>query len=357
MMSSRLPLSLRIQLEMHRSLFDRDVAGHPLRQLFWECTLRCNLRCRHCGSDCKAQAEGRDMPLEDFTMVLDSISAHTDPHKVNVIITGGEPLMRPDLEKCGREIYRKGFPWGMVTNGYALTRERFQRLRESGLHAITVSLDGLEESHDWMRGREGSWSRASDAIRMIAESGIISDVVTCVNARNIGQLDAMKEHLISLGMKNWRIFTVFPQGRAKDDPEMKLSGVQIRKIMDFIVATRKEGRIACSFACEGFLGSYEGRVRDNYFSCIAGVNIASVLADGSISACASIRSDYHQGNIYKDDFWTAWTERFGPYRDRSWMKKDECAGCRHFRYCRGNGMHLRDGDGKLIQCLLGKMEA
>lgn len=296
------------------------------------------------------------MPLEDFTMVLDSISSHTDPHKVNVIITGGEPLMRPDLEKCGREIYRKGFPWGMVTNGYALTRERFHRLRESGLHAITVSLDGLEESHDWMRGRDGSWSKASEAIRMIAESGITSDVVTCVNARNISQLDAIKEHLISLGMKNWRIFTVFPQGRAKDDSEMKLSGVQIRQVMDFIVATRKEGRIGCNFACEGFLGPYEGRVRDNYFACIAGVNIASVLADGSISACASIRSDYHQGNIYKDDFWEVWNEKFVPYRDRSWMKKDECEDCRHFRYCRGNGMHLRDGEGRLIQCLLNRME-
>lgn len=342
---------------MHRSLFDRAVERHPLRQLFWESTLRCNLKCRHCGSDCKAMAEQEDMPFELFAKALDSIAEHTDPHKVFVVITGGEPLMRQDLEHCGVEIYRRGFPWGMVTNGYALTEERLASLRRSGLHTITISLDGLKEAHDWMRGRQGSWERASNAIRMVAKSGIISDVVTCVNARNISELPQLREHLIEAGMKGWRLFTVFPQGRAKNDPDMKLTGAQIIELMEFIRETRKEGRIACSFACEGFLGSYEGKVRDQWFECQAGISVASVLADGSISACASIREDYVQGNIHTDDFWTVWNERYLPYRDRSWMKNGVCSKCRYFRYCRGNGMHLRDENGQLMQCLLRKMQS
>lgn len=356
MMSSRLSPVQRLLLEMQRSIVRRTAAAHPLRELFWECTLRCNLRCRHCGSDCKVQEIAQDMPFDDFAKALDSIAAHTDPHKVMVIITGGEPLMRADLEDCGRKIYLKGFPWGMVTNGYALTEERFRRLRSSGLHSITISLDGLEEDHDWMRGRSGSFSRASEAIRIVAQSGILSDVVTCVNARNIGSLPAVKEHLISLGMKSWRIFTVFPQGRAKGNADMQISGEQLRSVLDFIIETRKEGRIGCNFMCEGFLGPYEGKVRDGFYTCNAGTTVASVLADGAISACASIRADYHQGNIYTDDFWDVWADRFKPYRDRSWMKKGPCAGCRHFRFCQGNGMHLRDENGDLMQCVLKKME-
>jgi radical SAM protein with 4Fe4S-binding SPASM domain len=83
--------------------------------------------------------------------------------------------------------------------------------------------------------------------------------------------------------------------------------------------------------------------------------VGSVLADGSISACASIRADYHQGNIYEDDFMEVWNTRFQPYRDRSWMYKEDCAACRFWKYCRGNGMHLRDENGELIQCLLKNM--
>lgn len=352
---SELSIVQRLALEMHRSMYLNAVKEHPLREVLWESTLRCNLRCRHCGSDCKAESNVSDMPIEDFLKALDSVSAHTDPHKVMVVVTGGEPLMRADLERCGCEFYRRGFPWGMVTNGFALTPERLERLLASGLRSITVSLDGMRQEHDWMRGREGSFEKAARAIRMIAQSGITNDVVTCVNRKNIDQLQMIHDFLVESGAGGWRIFTVFPQGRAKDDPDMQLSGSDIRRVMEFIKDVRREGKIRCSFACEGFLGRYEGQVRNNFYTCSAGVFTASVLADGSISACSSIRADYHQGNIYEDDFWEVWQHRFNRYRDRSWMQEGECAGCRYFRYCHGNGMHLRDSEGHLMQCLLNKM--
>lgn len=118
-MNINAPLSIRrrMGLEIFRRLENERTEEHQLKQLFWECTLRCNLHCRHCGSDCKKIAGHPDMPKEDFLRVLDSVSAQNDPHKIFVIITGGEPLMRKDLEECGRAIYERGFPWGMVTNG------------------------------------------------------------------------------------------------------------------------------------------------------------------------------------------------------------------------------------------------
>lgn len=346
----------RVALELWRKLEAERVETHPLRQLFWECTLRCNLACRHCGSDCKRVSEQPDMPLADFLGVLDNIATHTDPHKVFVIITGGEPLMRADLEQCGRAIYERGFPWGMVTNGLAMTKERFSRLLAAGMHSATVSLDGLEAEHTFMRGNDKSFKMASEAIAMMAaEKDFLFDVVTCVNRRNIDKLDTVKEHLLSLGCKRWRLFTVFPAGRAATDPELQLSREQMHQLMQYIAKTRKEGRIHAQYGCEGFLGTYEGEVRDRFFGCSAGVIVGSVLSDGSISACASIRADYHQGNIYKDDFWEVWNTRFEQYRNREWMKKDECKDCRFFRYCKGNGMHLRDENGKLMFCHIERM--
>ncbi len=346
-----LSLRRRLALDIARSLRRSETKDHPLRQLFWECTLRCNLECLHCGSDCKLSSRIPDMPKEDFFRVLDGIAARTDPHKVFVVVSGGEPTMRADLEECGKGIYERGFPWGMVTNGFALTRERFSGLLASGLHSMTVSLDGLKDNHEWLRGREHSFDRSVEAVRMALESKSIAfDVVTCVNRKNYPQLPEIKELLIDLGLKRWRLFSIFPEGRAAVNPDLLLPPEMYRGMLDFIRETRKEGRIEASYGCEGFLGRYEGEVRNHFFHCEAGVIIGSVLIDGSVSACTSIRADYHQGNIYNDDFWDVWTDRFQQFRDRTWMKKEECGECRYWKWCEGGGMHLRDSDGSLLLC-------
>ena len=356
MKSTPLTLKKKIALELWREQNKLAVKEHPLRQLFWECTLRCDLKCRHCGSDCKMQSESKDMPKEDFLRVLDGIAKKTDPHQVFVIISGGEPLMRKDIEDCGRAIYEKGFPWGMVTNGLHLTPQRWLGLLKAGIHSMTISLDGLEEDHNWMRGNDQSFQMVSQAIDMLVQTeGFLFDIVTCVTRRNYKKLDEIKEFLISKGVKRWRLFTVFPVGRAALDPMMRLMNEEFRGVFEFIKNVRKEGRIRADYGCEGFLGNYEGEVRNRLFSCQAGVSVGSVMADGSIAACASIRSDYHQGNIYEDDFMDVWENRYHPYRNREWMKKDECASCSYFRYCQGNGMHLRDGNGKLLFCHLHRL--
>ena len=314
----------------------------------------CNFRCPFCHNAGLVIGELPDkIECEEVLSYLNKRKGMLD----GVCITGGEPLMRTDLERCGRAIYDRGFPWGMVTNGLAMTRTRFERLLASGMHTATVSLDGMEEDHNYMRGNENSFRTASDAIAMMAaERDFVFDVVTCVTQRNIDKLDTIKEHLLSLGCTQWRLFTVFPVGRGATDDKLQLSSAQMRQLMDYIVRTRKEGRISVQYGCEGFLGAYEGNVRDRFFACQAGITVGSVLVDGSISACASIRADYHQGNIYKDDFWQVWTTRFASYRNREWMRKDECADCKYFRYCKGGGMHLRDENGNLILCHLNKMK-
>ena len=87
----------KIILSLFRHHKQNQSKLHELTYLFWECTLRCNLNCIHCGSDCYKEAMSPDMPLPDFLKVLDSIIPHVLPNKTMVVITGGEPLMRKDL--------------------------------------------------------------------------------------------------------------------------------------------------------------------------------------------------------------------------------------------------------------------
>jgi radical SAM enzyme (rSAM/lipoprotein system) len=289
------------------------------------------------------------MPAEDFLRVIDELTPFVDPNRVMVIFTGGEALLRRDIEQCGRELCRRGYPWGIVSNGL-LFGKRLEGLLKAGLHSATISLDGFDEAHNWLRGRPDSFRMAVWAIEhLVRTAGIVWDVVTCVNQRNFDDLPRFRQFLMAEGVKRWRIFTVFPAGRAAHMPELQLDDQQFTQLMDFIRDCRREG-FHVSYGCEGFLGNYEMEVRDSFFQCNAGVNTASVLADGSISGCPSIRANFHQGNIYSDRFIDVWEQRFQPFRDRSWTRKGQCADCRMFRYCEGNGMHLYDDKGELQVC-------
>ena len=354
-----LSVKQRIGVELQRSLRKTNEQLHPLRTLFWECTLRCNMSCRHCGSDCKVQPEVKDMPAADFLRVIDSITPHVDPHKVFIIFTGGEALLRDDLEEVGYELYRREYPWGLVTNGFLLDKQRLSRLMDCGMHSITVSLDGFEQQHNWIRRHPQSFEKATRAIRLLAQGkGHLWDVVTCVNPQNYPHLREFKEYLVSLGVPAWRLFSIFPMGRAAHDPDLQLTDEQFRGILDFIKECREnDSRINVSYACEGFLGEYEQKVRDHFFYCRSGIDVASIRCDGGISGCTSVRSHMDQGNIYRDDFWDVWQNRFQVMRDRSWARKEQCKDCKVWRYCEGSGLHLYDDNGDLLICHYNRLKS
>ncbi|MBQ2543453.1 MAG: 4Fe-4S cluster-binding domain-containing protein, partial [Bacteroidales bacterium] len=110
-------LKQRITLNINSSFIKEEAKEHPLMQLFWECTLRCNMKCRHCGSDCKVSTIHPDMPFGDFEKVLLRIKEKYDSRKILIILSGGEPLVREDIVDCAKRIYELKFPWGMVSNG------------------------------------------------------------------------------------------------------------------------------------------------------------------------------------------------------------------------------------------------
>ena len=109
MTGRKLGLRKRIGLRLFSDLYAEKIAEHKLRTLFWECTLRCNLA------------------------------------------SGGEVLVRSDLEEAGREVTRRGYAWGMVTNGLALDADRLRSLMDAGLRSISISFDGFEDAHNYIR--------------------------------------------------------------------------------------------------------------------------------------------------------------------------------------------------------------
>ena len=239
--------------------------------------------------------------------------------------------------------------WSMVSNGYLYDNEKHISLLNAGLGALTISIDGLESSHNWLRNNDKSFERVDIAIGLAASSSRLNfDVVTCVNKRNFHELKEIRTYLIQKGVKAWRLFTIVPIGRAKEDDEMFLTDNQFIELMNFISESRTRKDIDVKFSCEGFVGKYESKVRDSNFFCRAGINIGSILIDGSISACPNIDRTFAQGNIYKDNFFSVWQTKYELFRDRSWTKTGKCAECEDYKNCQGNGFHYWHGEKKNV---------
>lgn len=351
-------LALIGRLKVWQDSIEKERKEHRLRYLFWETTRACNLRCRHCGSDCTVPKPG-ELTADEVKAVFKSVASDFDARAIMVAVTGGEPLLRKDLFEVMGYAHELGFPWGIVTNGMLVDPDIVEKCHKAGMGTVTVSVDGLKEAHEYIR-KGGSFERTIDALRLFKESGHFSVVqaTTCVSQYNIGDLGGLHELFSRMSIDEWRLLTVTPIGRAKEDPKLGLQPRQLRSLLEFIAARRREGGLRVTFEEEGFLGvAYEGKVRDSLYYCPAGINIASILANGDIGACPNLPPEFIQGNVRKDRFKDVWENRYGNMRDLGWKRCGACNGCAWWEFCRGNSLHLWDfKNGRPSMCHLRVLE-
>ena len=330
---------------------DQQMREHKLNYLFWEATLACNFNCRHCGSDCsKSVKTHNELKAEEIIGVFKDVAANFNPRKVMLAITGGEPLMRPDLCYIMGEASKMGFPWGMVTNGYNVTPKLVKDLKKAGLRTLVVSLDGDEEDHVWLRGPQKAYANAIRAIELFQAADYLKiiQITTTITKRNQHKLDEMYRLVGGLGIDEWRILTVFPNGRAQFDKELLLNPDEYEQVFEWISRMRrmpKSRRLVPKlyFGEEGFLGhKWERKVRGHWYVCKAGYSIGGILANGDITACPNLPRQFVQGNVREESFVNVWNNKYQLFRDRSWMKTGECKSCSYWDYCQGNSMHLWD---------------
>lgn len=354
-MSTTPPLRRQLQRRLFPLYKRLERHVHPLRYLFIEITQRCNLSCLHCGSDCGPSAAEAELTTEEWLSFFGALAARMDPSKFLLVLTGGEPFVRPEFDRIMEGLAANHLTWGMVSNGYAVTRSNMAKAMGCGLSSMTISLDGLGASHNWLRGRPDAFRRACRGIEQALAADLpFFDVVTCVHPGNLDELPAVFELLKRMGVRAWRLFAIFPKGRAKDDARLLLDAAGYRALMGFVAAARKQvegSDFSVQFSCEGYFpAALDASIRDDPYFCRAGISIGSVLCDGSIMACPNISRSLVQGNIRRDDFATVWETEFGPFRDRGWMRTGECLDCVEWAKCQGGSMHLWD-DGEQRTCL------
>lgn len=320
-----------------------------LRKLFFELTLQCNERCFHCGSSCSpgTACEG-DLSRDEWFAIIDQVKADFDISRMQLCITGGEPLLNRDFFDIMGYAASQGFRWGMTSNATLITPEIAQRLAEVGMGTISISIDGLRETHDELRGLPGGYDRAMDGIRNLIDVGAFRavQVTTVVNHGNIDQLDELFEIMDGIDIDSWRVINLEPIGRALTRPELMLTSDDYVRLFEFIREKRRMG-YPLVYGCQHYLGlEYEAEVREWYWLCNAGLYTASIMANGDIGACLDIerRPKVIQGNIRNDRLRDVWNDRFELFRRDLSDSNEDCRSCGHVRFCRGGAHHSWDYD-------------
>lgn len=331
------------------SEYRASVIKHPLlKNLFLELTLRCNEHCAHCGSSCGENGKSAELSADQYKKILDDVKRDFDISETELDITGGEPLLREDFFDIMDYANKLGYAWGMTSNGTLIDKETAKRLYECGMKTISVSIDGLESTHDILRGGKGAFAAAMKGVQALIDCGKFEhiQITTVVHHRNIGELPMMFEMLKDIDITSWRVINIEPIGRAKNHPELMLSPNEYRYLFDFIQEKRLAG-YPVTYGCGHFLGlEYERQVRDWYFLCNAGLYTASITANGDIVACLDIerRPELVQGNILKDNLKDVWENKFEVFRTDLSGSNENCRQCEYCRFCRGGAYHSWDFD-------------
>ncbi len=335
---------------------------HPLKYLFWEATLRCNLNCLHCGSDCiKDNASAsNEIHIDKIKSELNKIAQVYDPSEITFAIIGGEPLVRKDIIEAGAFAAELGYKWGITTNGMLLDKKTIKLLKNAKLQTISVSLDGLEKEHDTLRNSPGSFRKVTGAIRNLLEDRFFKafDVICCVNKLNINNLEEFVNQLIVLGVPAVRFVPVFSHGRASENQYLMLEKTDYRRLLAFIAKKRNEQNdIKVYLSEEGYWGpEWECVVRDDFHYCASGILIGSILYNGRVTGCPSVSRKFVEGSIFDKSFPEIWDKQFSKYRsDRSKMFEDKCGSCEHWILCEGGGFHLLEQKNLDNFCLYKKL--
>lgn len=313
------------------------------RVAVWEITLRCDLSCRHCGSRA-GHARPDELSTEEC---IDLVRQLAELGTREVALIGGEAYLRDDWTTILRAIVDHGMRPTMTTGGRGLNAERARQAKAAGLFSASVSIDGDRETHDRLRGLDGSWAAAYAALDHLRDAGIHVATNTQINRLSLPDLPGMVDRLGDAKIKSWQIQLTVAMGRAVDEPDVLLQPYDLIEVQPMLAAlvpaAKARGIDIVAGNNIGYFGPFErvlrGRTaRGHGGGCGAGRTSIGIEADGTIKGCPSLATaTWAGGNIRETPLQAIW-ERAAPLRyTRDRTAKDlwgYCATCYYADECR-----------------------
>jgi radical SAM protein with 4Fe4S-binding SPASM domain len=318
---------------------------YPLISAVWEITMNCNMRCKHCGSSCEG-------PLDDELTTEEALDLCDQLGKMGlrrITLSGGEPFTRSDWPQLIARLASHGVKANILSNGWLLDRDTIRRAAKAGVVNLGMSLDGLEETHDYIR-KKGSFAHIMNALDIMREEKMPVAIVSCIHERNVGELKEIHDILVEKGVADWQLQSATPMGNMLQHLDWIPDQEGVDEIIDIAHEFAMAGKIRIDLADDiGYFNLKEVEIRraafqDGAYSgiwtgCPAGKAVIGIRTNGDIIGCLSIRDDsYIEGNIRDHSMKELWTRpgAFAWNRELTKEKLDGfCGTCQYGNYCLG----------------------
>jgi AdoMet-dependent heme synthase len=308
------------------------------RIVAFEVTDRCVLKCRHC----RAAASNTDQPdpLDTAAVkkIIDGLAAYT---KCILIFTGGEPMMRNDIDeliRCSRSV---GLRPVMATCGSHINPESAAQLKQAGLLSFSFSLDGMDaETHDAFRRVPGAFEMTMNAVKVATDARIRFQFNTTLTRLNIGQIDDIAALAVEKGASCWNPFILVPVGRAAEIRELLFAPQEYESVLQRLAEIKNslpiDVRLTCGPQFARVARQQKIRAADTVSGCLAASEFAFISHHGDVQTCGFL--EISAGSLPENnyDFGRLWetSPLLCSIRDRS-RYKGACRSCGFLDVCRG----------------------
>lgn len=324
-----------------------NIKKSPLRMIAWELTRGCNLSCKHCRASSESGPYPGELSKEECFRVMDDISLISKPV---IILTGGEPLLRPDIFEIARYGTDKGFRMVMATNGTLLTKEIVLKIKESGIQRISVSLDGPNpETHDSFRKVEGAFKKSLRGIEIAKNEGLPFQINTTITQVNLHLISEILDLAVKLGASAHHIFLLVPTGRGKELKDQEISALDYERTLNWFYEQIDKVPLQLKATCAPHFyrifkqrHAKEGKPfvkNQNELDamtrgCLGGISFCFISNTGQIQPCGYLELDC--GNIREKPFHEIWenSEIFKNLRNFNGYK-GKCGKCEFRKVCGG----------------------
>lgn len=311
----------------------------------WNTTNQCNMYCDHCYRDAGARSED-ELNTEQGKTLLSQIK---EAGFQIMIMSGGEPLMRPDIFELCAHATSAGLRTVMGTNGTLITPEVARELKKSGVMACGISLDAIDaRQNDTFRKLSGAYDKALEGMNNLKEAGVRFQAHTTVMNWNVDQLDALTDLAIQVGAMAHHVFFLVPTGRGADIEEEALRVKEYERTIAGLMEKQKNVSIEIKPTCAPqFIRIADKKGINTRFSrgCLAGISYCIISPKGDVQPCAYLNIPL--GNVKTESFVDIWQNSPMLKTLRTQEYKGKCGICDYAKTCggcRARAYYYHDGD-------------